>query len=775
MPARRRNRDQARAVNPPAASSSQTRPTVSPRPKLGRRRKWLFRLAATIFSALLFLTVLETGLRLGGYGYPTTFLVGPDTDGTYTSNLEFGWRFFPRSLARTPMPCSLSAKRAGDVRIFVLGSSAAQGMPDPSFSVARILEVLLQDRYPDVKFEVVNAAMTAINSHVTLEIAHDCAAHQPDLFVVYMGNNEVVGPFGPGTVFQRWSPSRSLIRANVRLKSTRVGQLLGDATAWLQSRNSSPAAWRGMAMFMDRQVAADDPRLPTVYDNFRRNLIDICNVARSAGARVVLSTVVVNLKDCPPFASQHRPDLAPEELTKWNSLYQAGIEREGKEKWSDAATKYETAARIDDRFAELAFRRGRCLMALGRNAEARSQFTSARDLDVLRFRADSRINDVIRDVAAGQDAALVRLADAERTLAESDLAVAGIPGDGLFYEHVHFTFDGHYRLALALLADVEAALPQLAASRKPKPLLSKDQCAELLALTPWDEWHMANITAEMLARPPFTSQIDHALREKAARGQVEELRCRACTPEAVRAAYRACQTALERSPCDSTFRHRAAKLALASGDPKTAMEHLQILARKMPRDPAVNSDLGDVAEALGRVDDAIAYYRKVLEVDPGLVMANHNLAVALNRQGRLDDAIVHFQKAVEADPCFAMGHSCLASALGRRGRTEEAIAHFEKALEINPDLAATHSALAAVLEPCGRVDEAISHLQKALKVDPQCALAHNNLGVVLLHRRQLADAITHFEKAVEIMPDYAEARANLEQALGVRDRGAAGR
>ena len=70
--------------------------------------------------------------------------------------------------------------------------------------------------------------MTAINSHVAVEIARDCAAHQPDLFVVYMGNNEVVGPFGPATVFQQWSPNRKLIRATAWLKSTRVGQLLGD-------------------------------------------------------------------------------------------------------------------------------------------------------------------------------------------------------------------------------------------------------------------------------------------------------------------------------------------------------------------------------------------------------------------------------------------------------------------------------------------------------------------------------------------------------------------
>ena len=234
MSARRRKKDKRAVSNPPAARS-QAAGARKPRRPLSRRRKWLFRLTAMIVAPVLFFAVLEAGLRLGGYGYPTAFFVGPDADGIYTPNPRFGWRFFPRAIARKPEPCFISAKPAGAVRIFVLGSSAAQGVPNPSFSFGRILEVMLRERYPDVKFEVVNAAMTAINSHVALEIARDCAAHQPDLFVVYMGNNEVIGPYGPGTVFQQWSPSRRLIRANVWLKSTRVGQLLGDAMGWLHS------------------------------------------------------------------------------------------------------------------------------------------------------------------------------------------------------------------------------------------------------------------------------------------------------------------------------------------------------------------------------------------------------------------------------------------------------------------------------------------------------------------------------------------------------------
>ena len=134
---------------------------------------------------------------------------------------------------------------AGTVRIFILGGSAAMGTPDPSFNFGQILGVMLRQQYPGVQFEVVNAAMTAINSHVTVEIARDCAAREPDLFVVYLGNNEVIGPYGPGTVFQRWSPSLSMIRASLWVKSTRLGQLLGNVADCFRGKRRRPGPLAG--------------------------------------------------------------------------------------------------------------------------------------------------------------------------------------------------------------------------------------------------------------------------------------------------------------------------------------------------------------------------------------------------------------------------------------------------------------------------------------------------------------------------------------------------
>lgn len=187
-----------------------------PNPNRARWTMWLFRVAAMALIPALSFGVLELSLRIFGYGYPTSFFIKIKGRDAYTTNPRFGWRFFPSEIARHPEPCYLPARKdANAFRIFVLGSSAAMGMPEPAFSFGRILEMMLRDQYPGIKFEVVNTAMTAINSHVILPIVRECADHGGDLFIIYSGNNEVVGTYGAGTVFQAYSPSLWMIRTGV--------------------------------------------------------------------------------------------------------------------------------------------------------------------------------------------------------------------------------------------------------------------------------------------------------------------------------------------------------------------------------------------------------------------------------------------------------------------------------------------------------------------------------------------------------------------------------
>ena len=76
------------------------------------RRLWLFRLAAILVAPLL-LILLEVGLRLADYGYPTGFYVKAGSAGINMTNYRFGWRFFPPSIARSPEPHLLSARVPG--------------------------------------------------------------------------------------------------------------------------------------------------------------------------------------------------------------------------------------------------------------------------------------------------------------------------------------------------------------------------------------------------------------------------------------------------------------------------------------------------------------------------------------------------------------------------------------------------------------------------------------------------------------------------------------
>jgi hypothetical protein len=206
-----------------AAASTAREKAVSP-----RRRLWM-RLAAATLVPLSVLGMLELGLRVAGFGYPTRLFLPLTIDGEefLVPNEKFTHRFFPPALARTPLPGRMAAQKpAGTYRIFLFGESAAYGDPDPSFGVGRYLEALLETRYPATDFEVVTVGMAAINSHVLLPIARECAGHDGDLWIVYMGNNEMIGPYGASTVFGVKAPGLGFVRAVLALKTTRVGQLL---------------------------------------------------------------------------------------------------------------------------------------------------------------------------------------------------------------------------------------------------------------------------------------------------------------------------------------------------------------------------------------------------------------------------------------------------------------------------------------------------------------------------------------------------------------------
>ena len=468
-------------------------------------RSWRARalpIVSTLVVPLLLLLIAEGSLRLLGIGFPTELTQPCTIHGQPAScyNLFFVAPFFPPGMIKTPQLYAIPAVKAPRTyRIFVLGESAAMGDPDPAYAFSRYLEVMLQERYPSMKFEVVNTGSVAINSHVTLPIAEGLAKFQPDVFILYSGNNEVVGPYGPGTVLTSSAMSLPVVRTSIFIRSTRVGQLLTKL-------GTQKREWGGMEMFLGKQVAATSPLLQQAYRNFESNLRDTVAVARRSGARVLVSTVATNVRDCAPFASAHREGLTADELRSWSGFFEQGTQLESTRLYADALKAYSSASQIDDQYAELEFRIARSLWMLGDHSGAKPHFQRARDLDTLRFRADGRINDINRSVASSVPGA--ELVDADAIF--SSQSANGITGSDLVYEHVHLTPEGNYLLARSMFRQIAGQLAaELGRPALDLDILSQQECERRLAFTAHDR---SRIAAEMLQRlqsPPFTNQLNH--------------------------------------------------------------------------------------------------------------------------------------------------------------------------------------------------------------------------------------------------------------------------
>lgn len=496
-----------------------------------RRRLWLFRALALVGAPLVYVAALEGVLRLVDYGRPVTFLI-PDTEpGWVRSNPDYLSLYLPGSFDLRPLNFRIPRKKPpGTLRIVVLGESAAQGIPEPMFGLAPHLRAQLRARHPNRHVEVINTGVVAINSHVVRAIAREMADYAPDLFVVYLGNNEVVGPYAPGCSYLSAMPPRWVIRASVALRSTRTGQLLARALAGFVPVSSAPAEWGGMAMFTESAVRGDDPRLHEVYANFAANLDDIIATAREVGAKVVLSTLVSNLADCPPFLSLNRSDLAGAPLTAWEGHF-----RRGRLAWllgeSDAARReLEAALAIDPQYAEAAWMLGRLALEAKNLPRAYEHFLQAQKWDALRFRPDPRINEAIR-AAARKHADLVTLVDAATDLGSSYPGKGVEPpppaGRELLFEHVHLDWPGNYRLGRSLAQAAEnahgphlSAAERVAAKEHEAPpegsrrssaanWLSPDQAAAALGFTEAAVANTARLNSYIVQQPPFSGQVTY--------------------------------------------------------------------------------------------------------------------------------------------------------------------------------------------------------------------------------------------------------------------------
>ncbi len=268
-------------------------------------------------------------------------------------------------------------------------------------------------------------------------------------------------------------------------------------------------------------------------------------------------------------------------------------------------------------------------------------------------------------------------------------------------------------------------------------------------------------------------------------------------------------------------------LYLQKGRTRAASEVFARLAAKVPDEADVHFYLG-VAQAKEHLKtEAVASFRRALDLEPGFAESYWALALLYNERGDgYLEALESIKKGLELDLDSAYGHFVLGFVLCSRGENKSAESELIKAVELDPQQAHAHYYLALIYLRLQEDEKAIASMENTVEADPsyteayyslgtlyartgrvedgqrmielfqdlsssdmeedhyrrmlyrksqplnaeQQAASHFNLGLVYLKRGDLDKAENQFQAAIAADSTYAEARHNMGVVLSLRGK-----
>ncbi len=363
--------------------------------------KWVF-YSVTVLLPVVFFVLLEVGLRIFNYGYNYTEWVSP-IKGKYVLNTQIAHKYFynVEYVPRSDVDLFDIVKKPNAFRVFVLGGSAAAGYPFlPNGSFSRYLQQRLSLEYPHSKIEVVNCAMTAVNSYTLLDLLPGILKEKPNLILIYAGNNEYYGALGVGSL-ESFGSFRPLVNLVVYLERFRTFQLLRNVMRKIESlfaKKRTPTGTLMARMAKDQYIPLGSKVYKEGLAQFKGNMTDILRMAKDHHVPVILGTLACNLKDQYPFVSIRANGYPP---------------------------------------ADSVFEQAKAALGKKEFGLADSLFRYAKDLDALRFRPPTSLNDEILALGKMFDDPVVDVDSAFDAVSPDHIV-----GDNLMVDHLHPTLRG---------------------------------------------------------------------------------------------------------------------------------------------------------------------------------------------------------------------------------------------------------------------------------------------------------------------------------------------
>jgi tetratricopeptide (TPR) repeat protein len=474
----------------------------------------------------------------------------------------------------------------------------------------------------------------------------------------------------------------------------------------------------------------------------------------TSGAKVVLSTVAVNLKDCPPFGTLLPADLTPADRAAYAQFCQTGAAAAAQGRFAVAQADFQRATELCPEAAEAQFQLAACLGQLTNGAAARDHFEKAVDADTLPFRADSRINERIRTAAHKFAGDSLVLCDAVTAL--SAASPEGNPGAEFFYEHVHLNPAGNYALARAWAESVAGLLP-LACKREARPdWAAQAECEQLLGLTDWNRVSILEEVLRRLQRPPFSGQSGHAPQVARLQREIDSVRQRlnvAAAPQA-REVY---QRALRRAPEDYRLHENYAEFLEALREWPAAISAREKVCALLPHSYFPRYALGVDLKDAGALAEARAALLQAAALKPDDVDILLELGIVSARQANWEVARQHLAAARRIGPTDPRVPLYLGEVLGKLGLRDEAAASLREAIRLAPADWQAHHRLASNFAQEGRLLDAATEYQEALRLNPASVKTKLGLTTVLLSLQREPEAIQQLNAVLAQEPNNSAA------------------
>jgi len=608
-------------------------------------------------------------------------------------------------------------KPAGTYRIFCVGGSTTFGRPyDDVTSFCGWLRAMLPEADPTVKWELINAGGVSYASYRVAAVMAELVRYEPDLFIIYSGHNE----FLERRTYSRIINTPPAVRGlGAMMSRTRTYGLLQQA---VKAASGQPGRAGPKRDYLPGEVKTilENSLGPEEYhrdEELRRQVFD--------HYRYNLARMVVIARSVGAKAILVTPASNLRHCWPFKSEHSDGLGDAGRR---DFQTLYDQASQ-----AYAAGQWNEALAAIDRAMMVDASYAHAHYLrgrvlwELERYgQAKAAFERAVDEDICPLRAQKPILDIVMEVAGEQDVPVVdfvelierqsehGSPGEKLFLDHVHPTIESNRQLALALLET-----------------MSRHRIVQLAGTWGNDEIErirqQVESSLDLMAHGAALRNISRLFRWA---GKFEE-------------GYRIGVLATEMVPMDAEAFFQTAGNALE----------------------------------LGRIDEAISYYRRALRIEPNYARAHCGLAIALQSQGRTqkpsagpDEATGHYLRALQLKDDYPQAHVGLGQTLAASGKLDEAIGHYRQALRIEPDLVHAHCGLGIALHLQSKLDEAIGHYRRALRIDPEHVEAHSSLACALTEQGRLDEAIGHYRRALKFKPGYAEVHHRLGRTLVLAGR-----